>query len=392
MHHGKGPYEAHLWRRIGASLFLVVAGIGTGAPVFADRDIVYAGQYYRWSGEYHRSPYGGKPQPTLDDVGPSHLYRINPDGSGRTRLTSGPYNDWYPAWSPNGRYIAFMRSDPEDLNVRLCLIDAGGGPVRTLVGLDTGDLYHYARGPQWSPDGASIAFLHGGAVAIRDMKTGRVRDFPFAFNFAWSPDGQRLFLSVGEQGAWSAKRADRIYTLSDGRWRSAVASVTDPVWHSTHTVIGELPSARESITEYLRVLDERGRPRQKVRVRWHGRGRRNYRDQLFTEFGRWRAIPGRREQLVYEQGWSMSDGVHHACYLVNWKTGRARFLRAGRCIGVSPDGRQVAVADRYWIGPYKHGGRRCGPLEIVSLQTGRAHAITSRLISIEGGDWRKTRR
>jgi Tol biopolymer transport system component len=35
------------------------------------------------------------------------IYAMNPDGSGQTRLTTNPATDFDPAWSPDGRRIAF---------------------------------------------------------------------------------------------------------------------------------------------------------------------------------------------------------------------------------------------------------------------------------------------
>src|SRR5262249_1475481 len=81
-----------------------------GAVARADRDVVFSAQYYRWSDEYYRDLDGGKPQRTLDDVGPYHLYRTRPDGNGRRQITFGPNDDLIPKWSPNGKMIAFIRA------------------------------------------------------------------------------------------------------------------------------------------------------------------------------------------------------------------------------------------------------------------------------------------
>lgn len=42
-----------------------------------------------------------------------NLYVMKPDGSGRTRLTQGADQDAYATWSPDGRYIYFVRFHPE---------------------------------------------------------------------------------------------------------------------------------------------------------------------------------------------------------------------------------------------------------------------------------------
>ena len=55
---------------------------------------------------------------------PQLLYVIKPDGAGRTRLTSNPANDIYPAWSPDGRYIAF--DSDRDGNDEIYVMKADG--------------------------------------------------------------------------------------------------------------------------------------------------------------------------------------------------------------------------------------------------------------------------
>lgn len=65
------------------------------------------------------------------------IYRINADGSDKTRLTNSPSSDGLPVWSPDGKWIAFrsdrggwaiyaMRSDGSDLHK---IVDAPVLPV-----------------------------------------------------------------------------------------------------------------------------------------------------------------------------------------------------------------------------------------------------------------------
>jgi Tol biopolymer transport system component len=43
--------------------------------------------------------------------GDYEIYTVNPDGSGLDQLTTSPSDDTNPAWSPDGRWITFMRGD-----------------------------------------------------------------------------------------------------------------------------------------------------------------------------------------------------------------------------------------------------------------------------------------
>ena len=74
----------------------------------------------------------------------------------RRSLTSGAVRDRLPRVSPDGRTVAFVRSDPAepDMPARLCLVPLGGGRVRGLPTGGHGGVEEHA----WSPDGRRIAF------------------------------------------------------------------------------------------------------------------------------------------------------------------------------------------------------------------------------------------
>nr|MDP8943006.1 DUF5050 domain-containing protein [Actinomycetota bacterium] len=83
----------------------------------------------------------------------SHINVMNADGTGRTRLTAGDARDEYPTWSPDGRKIAFHRSDfREDGEIYVMNSD---GSAQTNITRNA-DNDHY---PAWSPDGEKIAFF-----------------------------------------------------------------------------------------------------------------------------------------------------------------------------------------------------------------------------------------
>ncbi|HET8625776.1 MAG TPA: S9 family peptidase [Thermomicrobiales bacterium] len=92
-----------------------------------------------------------------------HVWVVDVEGGEPRQLTRGDQNDAMPAWSPDGRRIAFVsnRESEADLSFRsqLYVIPADGGAAsgdgdgatRVGPGLAT------AAAPAWSPDGATIA-------------------------------------------------------------------------------------------------------------------------------------------------------------------------------------------------------------------------------------------
>ncbi len=79
---------------------------------------------------------------------------VAPTPAPATRLTVHDASDSFPAWSPDGRRIAF-ESD-RDGNDEIYVMNADGSGVTRLTDNDAID-----RSPAWSPDGRRIAFdLH----------------------------------------------------------------------------------------------------------------------------------------------------------------------------------------------------------------------------------------
>ncbi|MGI8431598.1 MAG: S9 family peptidase [Chthoniobacterales bacterium] len=71
------------------------------------------------------------------------------------QLTSGPHDNG-PRWSPDGKFLAFMRAveaDGKPQPPQLCLLPLAGGDAFVFTDLPKG-----AGGPTWSPDGKSILF------------------------------------------------------------------------------------------------------------------------------------------------------------------------------------------------------------------------------------------
>jgi TolB protein len=87
------------------------------------------------------------------------LFVMNPDGSGTRQVTFPPsgWRDNVPAWSPDGRRIAFERFKRDESTSRILVVDPDTGATRAVVPC-TSPRCAYAIDPWFSPDGRSIAY------------------------------------------------------------------------------------------------------------------------------------------------------------------------------------------------------------------------------------------
>ena len=95
----------------------------------------------------------------------SHIYVADADGSNPVQLTTGRVEDRHPAWSPDGRRIAFERNTWLDRTVSppageqrfVVIMDADGSDLTEVGPKDS-----WTSAPAWSPDGTKFALRSGG--------------------------------------------------------------------------------------------------------------------------------------------------------------------------------------------------------------------------------------
>lgn len=131
------------------------------------------------------------------------IFSVRPDGSDLMKLTNGESRNFQPAWSPDGKRIAFVSS--RSGSNQIYIMDEDGQNLQQVTWED--DNGH----PIWLPGGTQIAFrtMDGEGLwwwQVIDLVTNQVSQFSepsFDFFFqtpAWSPDGQYIaYMSLAEQ-------------------------------------------------------------------------------------------------------------------------------------------------------------------------------------------------
>ena len=117
----------------------------------------------------------------------SGIFRMNADGSGLRRLTSGA-RDIYPVWSRDGKKIAFLR--PTRNAWRLFVMSPTGAGQRRLPQAPP------AGRPSWTPNSKSILTPSAADLVQLDAQTGRIQryfgltmDIQTSQNATVSPNG-----------------------------------------------------------------------------------------------------------------------------------------------------------------------------------------------------------
>ncbi|HKU79080.1 MAG TPA: S41 family peptidase [Rhodanobacteraceae bacterium] len=138
--------------------------------------------------------------------GSEHLYLYDFDSNKETQLTSGDGEETSPAFSPDGKTLAFLRDGRG-----LALMDVASRRVRTLVNahLDLRRPLTSDRPLAWSHDGRWIAVLEWGprmfrnalAVNVDSGKTIALSSLAntFSDDVAFSPDGKTFLFVTGQR-------------------------------------------------------------------------------------------------------------------------------------------------------------------------------------------------
>ncbi|HZM27929.1 MAG TPA: S9 family peptidase [Gemmatimonadales bacterium] len=150
-----------------------------------------------------------------------HLYLLDVATRRGQQLTSGTHDEVLPSWSPDGSTIAFVTkrgADPDrtdNWDIYTVAAEPGGAErqVTTYEGADSDpDL---ASRPAWSPDGKAIAYTQGGPPKLIDYGVPHLAVVP-AVGGAAKPPAPALDRWVKEP-RWASSGRDLLFLLEDDR-------------------------------------------------------------------------------------------------------------------------------------------------------------------------------
>ena len=200
-----------------------ITDVGGGRP----RDLVDDPAFSDWGPAW--SPDGRAIAFDSNRSGGLVLWRMDADGSHQRRLTTG--HGEYPTWAPDGMHLAYAGGSYYDIRV----VAADGSGDRAITTSPA-----YDMGPAWSPDGAWIAY-HTQADRWPDVAEAgmgdemeihlvrpdgsddhRITDDDVEDAFpAWSPDGRYL--------VW-ARHGELVVARPDGSGRIDIGPGNFPSW------------------------------------------------------------------------------------------------------------------------------------------------------------------
>jgi TolB protein len=176
----------------------------------------------------------------------ANFYSVAPDGSDLRQLTATLMDKGAPVPAPDGRFIAFVGHLDKGRS-EIFLLPAGGGIPRDLTGALSKERKF---SPAWSPDGRTLAYVESKEPALNvwlidtdGTNPRKVTDNAFVNAFpSWSPDGRQFAFVSSREGSRMDRARGDIYLMDvDGSQARNLTRTPDeenyPAWSSDGSTI-----------------------------------------------------------------------------------------------------------------------------------------------------------
>ena len=172
------------------------------------------------------------------------IWVMRPNGTGQRLLVA---HGTAPAWTSNSRRIAYVATtgQNESLGIRTVALDGTKGRM-LVAGADVGD-------PAWSPDGRTLAFARGGSLIL--LRAGVQRTVvPHASvsiaRIEWSADGRWLAFAYADFAGGFGSEVVR----ANGRNPRKVQGAETGAWAPNRPLLAYVQSAGDSASSSFRVF------------------------------------------------------------------------------------------------------------------------------------------
>jgi Tol biopolymer transport system component len=186
---------------------------------------------------------------------------MHDDGSGLVQLTRDKWIDSYPAWSPDGRTLAFTGCLGKSV---VYTMKADGSDRRRLTARGADEAF-----PAWSPDGTELAFDDNasGTIVVADatgVQRHQVTYRPSA-SPTWSPNGTELAFIASNGRSLALTHGDLDVTSAAGtNGRRIARDAAFPAWSPTGAEIAFARATRGTDSEIWVVAADGSRSRRVV--------------------------------------------------------------------------------------------------------------------------------